>query len=455
MVESATVAPDSPDENNTVRKKGRLWLYLQRFFVSAGIRLQRLRTTILIGLLFLLIAIFALAPQIFITVPAGHVAVMWYRFFGGTVVDTTYGEGIHVIFPWDEMYIYDARLQNQARVYDTISSNGLSMEVDIAVRYRINREAVGMLHKLVGPNYAEILVYPEIGSHARELISRYTPEQLYTETRAFIQAEILERMVNELGSSLVNQSFQGRLVTVEDVLIRSVILPERVANAIERKAEQYQAMLEYDFRLAREEKEKQRKKIEAEGIREFQDIVAKTITEEYLRLRGIEATMTLATSKNSKTIIIGGKDGLPVILNTADSPSSDTGSAEFVNDTADSLPDSGSLNARAQEIAPQNAISPGVRTSSETVDKRVPSSQVNQNTLSVTPEMKPAAPVMATPDNVSSDDKTTAADVLRSIAPVFDQSHSEGSGVVKQSDLGPVATHEQAAEPEISKTGNK
>lgn len=124
MVESATVAPDSPDENRTVRKKGRWRRYFRYFFVSAGIRLRRLRTAILIGLLFLLIAIFALAPQIFITVPAGHVAVMWYRFFGGTVVDTTYGEGIHMIFPWDEMYIYDARLQNQARVYDTISSNG-------------------------------------------------------------------------------------------------------------------------------------------------------------------------------------------------------------------------------------------------------------------------------------------------------------------------------------------
>ena len=309
MVDSATVAPDVPDDNgagpDTGRPTRRIADFWREFSSRAAVHLRHLRTTFLIVLLFLLIAIFALAPQIFINVPAGHVGVLWYRFFGGTVVDRSFGEGMHMIFPWDEMYIYDARLQNQARVYDTISSNGLSMEVDIAVRYRINREAVGMLHKLVGPDYPEILVYPEIGSHARELISRYTPEQLYTETRAFIQAEILERMVSELGSSLVNQSFQGRLVSVEDVLIRSVTLPERVADAIERKAEQYQIMLKYDFRLAREEKEKQRKKIEAEGIREFQDIVAKTITEEYLRLRGIEATMTLATSKNSKTIIIG------------------------------------------------------------------------------------------------------------------------------------------------------
>lgn len=458
MVDSATVAPGAPDENGTTHKKGRWSIYIRRFFISAAIRLRRLRTTFLIGLLFLLIAIFALAPQIFITVPAGHVAVMWYRFFGGTVVDTTYGEGIHMIFPWDEMYIYDARLQNQARVYDTISSNGLSMEVDIAVRYRINREAVGMLHKLVGPNYAEILVYPEIGSHARELISRYTPEQLYTETRAFIQAEILERMVNELGSSLVNQSFQGRLVTVEDVLIRSVTLPERVADAIERKAEQYQAMLEYDFRLAREEKEKQRKKIEAEGIREFQDIVAKTITEEYLRLRGIEATMTLATSKNSKTIIIGGKDGLPVILNTADAParsSPNTGSgAELVNDTAESLPNAGSFNARAQEVAPQNAVSPGVRAPEEPVDKRPRTRSINPNAMPVTPEMKPAPAPVDKANNASSIGKT-AENVLRSLAPVFDPPAGAGTGTVGQSEMEPAATQEPVGQPEISKTVSK
>ncbi len=243
--------------------------------------------------------------------------MLWLRFLGGTVTDRYYPEGINLIFPWDEMYIYDARLQNNARIYDTISSNGLSMQVEIAVRFRVNRDAVGQLHKLIGPRYDEVLVYPEIGSHARELISSYTPEQLYSETRAFIQAQILERMVTQLGSSLINQSVRGKLVYVEDVLIRSVKLPMRIQEAIERKAEQYQAMLEYDFRIAREQKERERKRIEAEGVRDFQDIVAKSITGEYLRLRGIEATMSLATSQNSKIIIIGGKDGLPIILNTA------------------------------------------------------------------------------------------------------------------------------------------
>ncbi|CCG42232.1 prohibitin family protein [Magnetospirillum molischianum] len=319
-------------------------------------RLRQNASSIYIFSLLLILLVILLAPNIFINVPAGHAGVLWLRFFGGTVIDRSFGEGVHAIFPWDEMYVYDARLQNNVRTYDTISSNGLTMQVEIAVRYRVNKEALGLLHSLVGPDYPEILVYPEIGSHVRELISRYTPEQLYSDARGFIQAELLERMVRELGSSLVNQSFRGKLVTVEDVLIRSVKLPDKVSDAIERKAEQYQAMLEYDFRIAREEKERERKKIEAEGIRTFQDIVARTITPEYLRLRGIEATIALSTSPNGKIIIIGGgKDGLPVILNTADNAPP---SGPRIDDSARNSPpatDAKTHNARSADIPPSNA----------------------------------------------------------------------------------------------------
>lgn len=293
------------DKRHARRRTFQLWL-------------ERNSVSIYALILVVLLGCVAVAPRLLVTVPAGHVGVIWMRFGGGTVTDYHYEEGIHFVMPWDEIISYDARLHNNARVYDTISSDGLRMKVEIAVRYRINRDSVGFLHKLVGPDYAQVLVYPEIGSHARELIATYTPEQLYTDARSFIQAQILERMVRDLGSSLANQSFGGKLVTVEDVLIRSVTLPDSVAEAIERKSEQYHAMLEYDYRIESEKKERERKRIEAEGVREFQDIVSHTITNEYLRLKGIEATMSLATSQNSKTIIIGGKDGLPVILNTED-----------------------------------------------------------------------------------------------------------------------------------------
>lgn len=356
--------------------------------------LRRNLTSVLIGLFFFVLATIALAPSIFINVPPGHVGVLWLRFLGGTVVDKSYGEGMQIIFPWDEMYIYDARLQNNSRVYDTISSDGLAMQVDIAVRYRINPNAVGVLHKIVGPDYAEVIVYPEIGSHARELISRYTPEQLYTGTRAFIQAEIFERMVNELGSSLVNQSLQGKLVTVEDVLIRGIKLPDRVAEAIERKSEQQQMMLEYDFRLMRETKERDRKHIEAEGIRDFQDVVARTITPEYLKLRGIEATMALATSQNSKTIIIGGKDGLPVILNTGpDAPAASTKEATpHADEKKSSAANPASMNARATDMAPTNAGTTGGTSPSKRPGFQTkPSAESSRPASAVNNSEKPAA----------------------------------------------------------------
>jgi prohibitin 2 len=317
----------APAHHPLLRLPGRAWAFVHRH--SLGLYVTALS---------LILAMMLLAPSIFIVIPAGHVGVLWRPLMGGTVTDRPYPEGLQIIFPWNKLVIYDTRLQNNTRTYDTISSNGLTMQVEIAVRYRLDRESAGLMHKLVGTNYPDILVFPEIGSHARELISGYTPEQLYTETRAFIQAEVLERMVTQLGSSLFSQNVRGKMLHIEDVLIRSIQLPPLVAAAIERKAEQQQVMLEYDFRIAREDKEAARKRIEAAGVRDFQAIVADTITDEYLRLRGIDATTSLATSNNSKIIIIGGKDGLPVILNTADAPASQprTEAVSARNDARDS-----------------------------------------------------------------------------------------------------------------------
>lgn len=273
------------------------------------------------GLLMVILLTAILAPRVFVIVPAGHAGVLWRPLSSGTAILERYGEGMHVILPWNRMVLYDVRLIHGERAYDTISSTGLAMKVEIAVRYRLDREFAGLVHSRVGPNYPEVLIYPEIGAHVRELIGLYTPEELYTEKRAAIQEEIKRRLVGEIADALGErlQSHAGGVV-VDDVLIRSIELPELVAKAIERKTEQQQVMMEYDFRIAREAKEAQRKRIEAEGVRDFQSTVAGTITPEYLRLRGIEATSLLANSPNSKTVIIGGRDGLPVILNTADGP---------------------------------------------------------------------------------------------------------------------------------------
>lgn len=371
MVDEAMTADESVSVASAEHKASRLRRGVERI----GRFLRRNSISVYALVLAFFVLLLVLAPQIFITIPAGHVGVLWLRFLGGTVTTSYMSEGLHIIFPWDEVIIYDARLQNRARVYDTISSNGLGMKVEIAIRYRINRDTVGLLHQMVGPGYDEVLVYPEIGSHARELISRYTPEQLYSETRAFIQAQLLERMVTQLGASLGNQSVRGRLVDVEDVLVRSVTLPPRVQDAIERKAEQYQATLEYDFRIQREKKERERKKIEAEGIRDFQETIARTITPEYLRLRGIEATLNLAASQNTKIIVVGGKDGLPLILNTGDEGGSAPAPAQDPKLGGASSPSLSNAppNARMNDVAPTNAAVPmGPTAASATVPPAMP-----------------------------------------------------------------------------------
>ena len=288
--------------------------------------LDRNALQIYAALLAIILGALAVAPAIFIEVPAGHVGVLWLRFLGGTVTEHVFGEGVHAVFPWDTMTVYDTRLRNDTRSYAAVTSNGMQLTVDVSLRFRINAATAGHLHKHAGPQYDTVLVYPEIAALVYELASRYTPEEFYSGQRGVIQANLVKLVRTAFPTPLTSQDVLHEtdvpaMVLVDDVLISGVGLPDSVVVAINRKIEQQQVMQEYDFRLLREEKERDRKRIEAEGVRDFQAIVARSITQEYLRLRGIEATTALATSPNAKTIVIGGRDGLPLILNTGDTPS--------------------------------------------------------------------------------------------------------------------------------------
>jgi regulator of protease activity HflC (stomatin/prohibitin superfamily) len=191
-----------------------------------------------------------------------------------------------------------------------LSSDALHIQVSATIRYRPVRERLGYLHKEVGPEYREVVVLPEVGAALREVIGRYRPEQLYRLQRKEIQTEVVR---------LSDTEARARYVNIDDVLIRTITLPAIVRGAIERKLEEEQAMLRYDFTVGKEEKEKERKRIEAEGIRQFQEIVTGGISERFLAWKGIDATLEVAKSPNSKIVIIGGKDGLPLILNTGES----------------------------------------------------------------------------------------------------------------------------------------
>lgn len=274
-------------------------------------------TLVLLGLISL---VAYLSHNIFIAIHPGEVGARWSRFFGGTITDKVYGEGIHVIFPWDIMYKYNVRFQQRTAKYVVLSSDGLRMETELSVRFKPVVEKVGLLHKYVGPDYFETLLVPEVGALARDRIAQFNPEELYSQKRLLIQQEILQAL--QAKSKVSDESGQVQSIDflyVEDVFIQNIELPDDVAEAIRNKLSQKQRMEEYDYIVAREVKEKERKRIEAEGIRIFQDIVTEGISDRYLRWKGIDATLALAQSPNSKIVVIGaGAGGLPIILGNLD-----------------------------------------------------------------------------------------------------------------------------------------
>ena len=289
-------------------------------------------------------------PYVVVTVPTGHVGVLWKRLGGlgvycwcvvnrGTVLDPRElrDEGLHVIWPWDKLYLYDLRLQTVTQTYNAISRDGVSLTASISVRFQLKHNSVAQLHKFIGPGYMELVVRPEIGSRAREIISKYSAEEVYSASRQVIENAIRESAQIKLGGELdrlvqpeSSDQFQAlyqkpvspelkRAIDILDVLVLGISLPEAVMTAINRKIEQLYVAQEYEYRVIREGRESERKRIEAAGIRDFQQIVSQGISDSYLRWRGIEATLQLAQSGNAKTVIIGSnKDGLPIILGNAD-----------------------------------------------------------------------------------------------------------------------------------------
>lgn len=279
------------------------------------------------SIFFLLVSLFVLVvcwERIVITIPPGHGGVLWHLLFGGTrTTDEAMGEGVKVIFPWNRIYDYDLRLQNFDTSYQVVTNDGLQVTVDVSFRWRANAADLGALHQRFGPQYRDTLLVPAIGSITRHVISRYDVDDLVSEKRNTIQQEIFDSVIsnsvrNGIGSS--TSTNQTNVVLLEDILITVVELPVNVQTAIESKLQQAQLVEEYRYRVQREELESQRKAVEADGIRQFQAIVASNMTPTYLRWRGIEATLELARSPNSKVVVIGNErsGGLPLILDGAD-----------------------------------------------------------------------------------------------------------------------------------------
>jgi regulator of protease activity HflC (stomatin/prohibitin superfamily) len=244
--------------------------------------------------------------DIVVKIGSGESGVLYRLFQGGTVLTKVYGEGVWFVAPWNTMTVYNVRVQQTSDDFVVLSKDGLEVRVSVSIRFNPQKPHLAWLHQTYGPDYSDKIVKPEVQAEFRHVIGQYTPEEIYTSTGNILQT-VLQGVMAELTE---------RHVDLDDVLVKSILLPPSVAASIEAKLRAQQMALEMSYRLDIEEKEAERKKIEARGIRDFQDtITGGGISPEFLRFKGIEATLELAKSNNAKVIVVGGgADRLPLLF---------------------------------------------------------------------------------------------------------------------------------------------
>jgi len=236
-------------------------------------------------------------------VDSGHVGVL--SLFG-RVTGEVLPEGIHLINPLKTNNELSVRTQEVKESASVPSSEGLVMNLDTSLIYHLNPAKAAEVFRSLGPNYVNVLVEPNLRAAIREATASHTANALYTGEREMVAKQVNEQLRSQLTP---------RGIEVENVLLRDIQLPQTLKASIETKQQAEQEALAMSFRLQRERQEAERKRIEAQGVRDFQQIVAQGITPSLLEWKGIEATETLAKSANSKVVVIGNsKNGLPLIL---------------------------------------------------------------------------------------------------------------------------------------------
>ncbi len=253
----------------------------------------------------IVVGIVIMLAQVIVVVPAGHVGVV--DIFGN-VSPVSRKAGINLVNPLARVINFTVKTQELKEVMDVPSKEGLTVQLEVSALYHLDPEKAPDIYRTVGPNYEEIILVPQFRSVARGVTASYDARALYTSEREVLSKVILEELQRTVGP---------RGVVVEATPLRKVGLPEGLTQAIEEKLRAEQESQRMQFVLAREKQEAERKRIEARGIADFQQIVAQGISEQLLRWKGIEATEKLAASPNAKIVVIGaGKDGLPLILDT-------------------------------------------------------------------------------------------------------------------------------------------
>ncbi len=285
------------------------YLLMRRYFAAFAV-----------GLFLFLATLIVLWPHVHVSIPVGYYGVIFRPLFGGTELNKVLGEGFWLKYPWDSVTQYDTQIQKKEVTVDVLTSDLLKSKLTISYQFRVYDATIPMLHKYVGPDYIEKFVTPSVIASVRTSIGRLSSGDAFTKNIAAVQEQI--RTGSDL--SIINNVAppgldEVRLVRIVGIEFQKFSFPDAVEEAIENKLVEAAKAQGYEYILSAARSEAERKQIEAEGIRKFQDIVRPGLSDSYLRWRGIEATQNLANSTNSKIIVFGqGPTGLPLIMGEMD-----------------------------------------------------------------------------------------------------------------------------------------
>ncbi|HUS86890.1 MAG TPA: prohibitin family protein [Bacteroidales bacterium] len=267
--------------------------------------MKQRQTYVIIGAVLIILLLLFGSRMIYVIRP-GERAVVFHMLSGVLDKDKIVGTGIKAIAPWNNLYKYDVKEQKSEETMDVLDKSGLSINVDVTVRFNPMYDRIGYLHEVFGTNYVSRLVIPEVRSTVRQVTGRYTAEEIYSTKRN----EVEQSIIQETAVILEKNNIEMRAL-----LIRSIGLPEEIRKAIESKLTREQESLAMIYVNERERQEADRKTIEAEGIASYNRILSASLTGNILTQKGIDATIALANSANAKVVVIGsGKEGLPLIL---------------------------------------------------------------------------------------------------------------------------------------------
>lgn len=267
---------------------------------------SKIRPYIFIGIAVVILII--ILSNIFVIVQPTERAVVFKKYTTGLDVDNVKTEGLNIVAPWNEVIIFRIEEQQIEETMDVLSKDGLSINIDVSLRFRPMPEKIGYLYRAFRTDYIESLIRPELRSAVRKIIGEYTPEELYASKRQEIETKI------ENNTKII---LHNNYIESKALLFRSITLPQMIKTSIEQKLSAEQEAQKYEFLIEKEKKEAERRRIDAEGKATANKILSASITANILKEKGISATEELAKSPNSKIVVIGGGgDGLPIILNT-------------------------------------------------------------------------------------------------------------------------------------------